>query len=1035
MNQRNPLFIIGLIIASLFCFSYANAQRELYPQHFNLEQVKLSDGPFRNAMLVNAHNLLNYDADRLMTPFIREAGLANTTDKANKYYNWISLHPSFTNWGLSSWSLEGHVGGHYLTALALTYASLSADDSQADLAKQVKSRLDYCIDILKDCQDAFIGNSEGMEGFIGGQPITQIWKGLYANNLTEFKRYGGWVPFYCEHKVLAGLRDAYIYAGNTTAKELFRGLADWSINVVSKLSDADMQTVLGWEHGGMNETLADAYAIFGDTKYLTAAKKYSHAEMLNGMQTLNTTFLDNRHANTQVPKYIGFERIYQNDKTANTYRNAARNFWQDVVNNRTVCIGGNSVDEHFLTKANSDRYISSLNGPETCNTNNMLKLSEDLFDDTHSAMYADFYENAMYNHILATQDPETGGYVYFATLRPQGYKIYSQVNQGMWCCVGTGMENHGKYGHFIYTHSAAPKTLYVNLFTASQLTDSVFALTQTTRFPYEGKTVLTIDKDGEYTIAIRHPYWVGTDFAISINGEPQTFSVKQGTASYVRLQRSWKRGDTVEVTLPMSLRIEECPNKDEYIALKYGPVLLAAKTTDSDLKNEYAGDGRMDHAPGSMATSLSIVSSPLLICERDSVLGKIHKTGDLSFDFDVSRSDAETGWHTLQLQPFFSTHHARYMIYWYQQTAEEFAKSTLAAEEMQKQAFLARTVDYVGTGEQQSEVGHQATYSSSSTYGSYNGEIYRDVQRDGYIQYVLSNAGGITFDLSVMCRFTTADANRTCTVYIDGTSLGSYTIPSSFSPSENGFFNYEFPIPDKLLVDAAGEVKSELVFRIEASGTTLAPGLYEVRLLKDYSKQYSTNYKFVAKEWALTGDAGRVTQDHIVCDEDNNIVTVTANGNNNVCLNFNQEKYTINTEDKYFFIQASNVNTADGKTYLWWFNGTNHGSSVKPTQREILANGDVVFYWDITQSGLDDKLTGRTYSFSQGNTIFGLTSTTGTTIIKNIGFNSEMTLPNVISSLRADINAPKGIYDINGHKLQAVAKGINIVDGQKVIVK
>lgn len=377
----------------------------------------------------------------------------------------------------------------------------------------------------------------------------------------------------------------------------------------------------------------------------------------------------------------------------------------------------------------------------------------------------------------------------------------------------------------------------------------------------------------------------------------------------------------------------------------------------------------------------------------------------------------------------------RYMIYWYQQTAEEFAKSTLAAEEMQKQAFLARTVDYVGTGEQQSEVGHQATYSSSSTYGSYNGEIYRDVQRGGYIQYVLSNAGGITSDLSVMCRFTTADANRTCTVYIDGTSLGSYTIPSSFSPSENGFFNYEFPIPDKLLVDAAGEVKSELVFRIEASGTAPAPGLYEVRLLKDYSKQYSTNYKFVAKEWALTGDAGRVTQDHIVCDEDNNIVTVTANGNNNVCLNFNQEKYTINTEDKYFFIQASNVNTADGKTYLWWFNGTNHGSSVRPTQREILANGDVVFYWDITQSGLDDKLTGRTYSFSQGNTIFGLTSTTGTTIIKNIGFNSEMTLPNVISSLRADINAPKGIYDINGHKLKAVAKGINIVDGQKVIVK
>ena len=1037
MTQKlfKSLAFTGLITANAFCSMNVQAQSELYPQHFNLEQVCLLDGPFRTSLITNAKLLLQYDADRLMTPFIREAGLSKTTDKNSKYYNWTSLHPSFSNWGLSDWSLEGHVGGHYLSALALTYASLSADADQEQLASEVKNRLDYCLNILKDCQDAYKGNTEGMEGFLGGQPITQIWRGLYANNLSEFKRYGGWVPFYCQHKVLAGLRDAYIYADSELAKEMFRGLADWSVNVVSKLSTADMQTVLGWEHGGMNETLADAYAIFGDSKYLTAAKKYSHATMVDGMQSLNTTFLDNKHANTQVPKYIGFERIYQEDKTATTYKTAARNFWKDVADNRTVCIGGNSVDEHFLAAGNSSRYINVLNGPETCNTNNMLKLSEDLFDDTHSATYADFYESSMYNHILSTQDPETGGYVYFTTLRPQGYKIYSQVNQGMWCCVGTGMENHSKYSHFIYTHSDLTKTLYVNLFTASTLTDSVYSLTQTTRFPYEEKTLLTINKAGEYTIAVRHPSWAGADFAISINGEPQSVSVHQGTASYVKLKREWKENDQVEVKLPMSLRIEECPNLSEYIAIKYGPILLAAKTSTSDLQNEYAGEGRMDHAPGSRANSLSVVSSPLLICERDSVLGKIKKTGDLTFDFNVARSDAATDWSTLQLQPFFSTHHARYMIYWYQQTAEQYAESSFASEEAKKLALTARTIDYVGTGEQQSEVGHKAEYSANSTYGSYNGEIYRDVQSGGYIQYVLANNDETASDLSIMCRFTTDDAGRVCTIYIDGTSIGTYTIPSTYPSSSNGFFDYELPIPDKLLFDSDGKVKKEFTFRIEASGSTPVPGIYYLRLLKDYSKQFTTNYQFVAREWATTGDAGRVTQGNISYDADKNTVTVKSMGTNNVCLNFTQDKYNINSADKYFLICASNVSAADGDSFLWWFNGTNHGTSVKPTHIEALTDGDNVFYWDLTTSGLDDNSTGKAYSFSLGNTIFGLTSTTGTSEIKYIGFNSEMAVPTGIESIASDKAPVKGIYSLSGSKLQSTEKGINILDGRKVLVR
>jgi DUF1680 family protein len=308
------------------------------------------------------------------------------------------------------------------------------------------------------------------------------------------------------------------------------------------------------------------------------------------MQTLNKTFLDGKHANTQVPKYIGMERIFEQDATANSYKKAAENFWQDVAQNRTVCIGGNSVNEHFLAAANGNRYIDQLDGPESCNTNNMLKLSEMLADRTGNAKYVDFYEYAMWNHILSTQDPTTGGYVYFTTLRPQGYRIYSKVNQGMWCCVGTGMENHSKYGHFIYTHDSTA-TLYVNLFTPSKLESDAFIVTQETLFPginpavsakpsaYAATSDITVGKAGTYNIAIRHPAWAGEQYYITVNDTKVEQEVTKGQASYVTIQRTWEVGDRIKVYLPMELNYTACPNYTDYIAFKYGPILLGAATT------------------------------------------------------------------------------------------------------------------------------------------------------------------------------------------------------------------------------------------------------------------------------------------------------------------------------------------------------------------------------------------------------------------------------------------------------------------------
>ena len=1056
-----------LLLAALtfLCLTSARGQSELYPKHFDLEQVTLLDGPMKQAMDLNIEVLLQYDVDRLLTPYVRQSGLAATTNATSRYYKWESLHPSFPNWGDASFNLDGHVGGHYLSALALAYAA-SHDSAKRSLLKE---RMDYMLDVMKDCQEQYDGNTEGLYGFIGGQPINNAWKTLYKGDISAIRNNGGWVPFYCEHKILAGLRDAFLYGNSELAKTLFLKLAEWSVNVVSKVSSTDMETMLNIEHGGMNESMLDAYQLTGEAKYLTAAKKYTHKTMLNGMQTLNKTFLDGRHANTQVPKYIGMERICEEDASASNYRTAATNFWKDVATNRTVCIGGNSVGEHFLSVANSNRYIDHLDGPESCNSNNMLKLSEMMSDRTGEALYADFYEQTMWNHILSTQDPQTGGYVYFTTLRPQGYRIYSRVNQGMWCCVGTGMENHSKYGHFIYTHDGK-ETLYVNLFTPSELNDETFGIRQETIFPFiapevsavptsqTATTKLTITKAGHYKVAVRHPAWAGPQYAVMVNGSAVNAAVTQGVASYVTIDRTWEVGDRITVWLPMELRYEECPNYTDYIAFKFGPILLAAQTTATttaeatttglpyeQLQNEYAGAGRMDHAPGSRASSKSLVSAPLLIGERATTLGRI-KPLDLSglrFTIDASRPDVSSyTWKELELKPFYQIHHARYACYWYQQTAENYEKSDMALTEAANEALAARTLDFVAPGEQQSEAGHEYNYSNDSSTGEYNTERYRDARANGHIQYTLYNELQVSNGLSVMFRFNLADKGRQATLTIDGVKVADITIPSTAKGSDsNGFYNAEYPIPTSLITDKEGQVKRQFVVRLTASATTLCPGIYYVRLLKDYVEEAWTPYQFKATEWT-TGDPGRVAASNITYDTAKNIIHVKASGANNVALMLNYQNldYCIESDQTYLVVRGTNLSTGTGASYLWWLNGSNHGTQVAPSKVAPLTIDSVnqtMVAWDMTKSGLYENFSGVHPNVCVGQTIFGLTSTTGQSDIHDICFVSDPDeyVNNIVGiSTPSVLHSPtlRGTYDLSGRPATSNSH-IVVTKGRKVI--
>lgn len=1034
MKTRH-LILTGCVALATASASFA--QSKLYPHLFDLEEVTLTEGMFKKALDLNNETLLEYDVDRLLTPYFRQAGFSD----------WEAKHPNFPNWGSGNFRLDGHVGGHYLSALALAYA---ATDDEAMRAR-MKERMEYVIEKMAQCQAVFDANTEGLYGYVGGLPDNGVWTGLYRGDLSKFNDNRGNVPLYTIHKVFAGFRDAWLYAGNEKARECFLKMCDWGVNLISNLSDAQVQDVLNTEHGGVNEMFADAYQMTGDEKYLTAARRYTHKMMVTNMQTVNTTFLDNKHANTQVPKYIGYVRLAQQDPkpsvgqlTKENYQISAENFWTDVVENRTVALGGNSVNEHFVQHSNCHHHITMTDGPESCNTNNMLKLTEALFGDDPHGKYGDFYEMAMFNHILSTQHPETGGYVYFTSLRPQHYRMYSQVNQGMWCCVGTGMENHSKYGEFIYSRDVEQNTLYVNLFVASKLKNEVYALTQQTRFPYEQGTTLTIDKAGDYTLAIRKPSWC-SNMTLSLNGVEKTVEAVNG---YVYLKKNWKEGDVVNVFLPMQLNYLPCPGYNAYIALRYGPILLGAVTSTENLTGQHAGEGRMDHAPG-QGVQLSLTSAPMLIGDRAHVLDSIYMVDAEKLHFKIRPGLYNSSrWENLTLQPFYTIHEARYMTYWQQLTSKEWEEIRLQvmAEEEALMKLNNRTLDYVATGEQQSDAGHvlQGTFGK----GSYDGEFYVDAKSGQWFSYQLATQG-VAENVSLMCRFHSADAGRIVTISINGRNFATLTLEQK--PFE-GHYNWECPVEeDMLMVD--GVLPDSITVRFTASGNTPAPGLYYLRLLKDYEPL--PFYSFTCTQW-VSGDDSRVNK--VTYNTETNTITVSGKqGNNNIALQYAtyyDGSSLLSSEHRYFTVCGKSLKRNSGTAYLWWLFGANHGSQVPPAYTARTSDGNYLFVWDIPHSGLADYFDEGTFEFSSNgkalNTVFGLTSSRsdGTSVINDINFYTRNTLVTLYPEMQEYLGVPDGIdaplhaearsgvYTLGGVKVSSdmnLSHGIYLVDGEKVV--
>lgn len=772
-----------LYLLGLFFLASVGAEAWL-PQKINtfpVSDVRLTSGMFKHAEDLDICYLMGLNPDRLLAPYMKEAGLK---PKAENYPNWENT------------GLDGHIGGHYLSALSYMYASTGNEE--------IGKRLDYFLSELKRCQDAS-GN-----GYLCGVPDGKtIWNEIKEGkiNANPFGLNDRWVPLYNIHKTYAGLRDAYLVAGKEEAKGMLVALTDWMMDIVSGLTDEQIQDMLRSEHGGLNEVFADVYAITGDEKYLELAKRFSHRFILDPLVE-KKDMLTGNHANTQIPKVIGFKRIADLDGNQE-WSSASEFFWNTVVENRSVSIGGNSVREHFHKSDDFSSMMTSEQGPETCNTYNMLRLTKLLYGTSGDVNYMDYYERALYNHILSSQNPVQGGFVYFTPMRSGHYRVYSQPQNCFWCCVGSGMENHARYGEMIY--ASRDNELIVNLFISSVLNweETGMSFTQKTSFPEKEQTrvIVKSEKLRKMKISFRCPEWLDKEKAeFKVNGEKVEAVFDDG---YYTINRKWKDGDTVEMSLPMTLRAVQLPDKSPYYSFMYGPVVLAADLGKERLDGQFADDSRGGHVAS--GPQLPLQNMPVIVGEEKDLLANLKRVSPDKLEFRLS-GVYPSRYDGMILKPFYKTHECRYMIYWELVSGDELKhrQAELAKQEAERVRLENITADMVACGEQQPESDHFIEM-ENSVIGSEQGTPWRETK--GWFSYKMKSNGK---PVNAVMINSFSDEARSAEIHVNGVKIGEINGRDSI---------HVLKLPKELLKNSEWEVK------IMCGKSDVTPKFRSVRLI------------------------------------------------------------------------------------------------------------------------------------------------------------------------------------------------------------
>ena len=756
---------------------------------FNLSEIRITSGPFKKAIDYNHKYLLDLDPDKLLYGMRKGSGLQPKAD--NHYGGW-------DNWGSTA-------AGGYLSACALMYAATGDE--------QLLERVNYIVNEMAQCQASW------GDGGLNVNDIEKLWFDKLKQGQLDITNV---VPWYQVQFIMAGLRDAWLHCQNKQAYDTLVKLGDWCINVTRHLTDRQWQQMLNCEHGGPHEYLADLYDLTGDEKYLILAEKFVHKKVFDPLYAGDRSALYGLHANTQIPKFIGYQRISELDQQQHRMKRAANNFYSRVTRYLSWANGSNSQWECFFNEKEFPIKVDDNCGPETCNTFNMLKLTRSYYTAKPSVDYIDYYENALYNHLLPAIDPENGGFVYYTSMKPGHYRVFSTDYDSFWCCVVTGMQNPGRYGDMIYTHN--DNDLYVNMFTPSTLNwqEKNRKVQQITDFPVSdtSEIKLTLNKSERFTIYLRCPEWTIADKVIvRLNGNDM--HVKARSCSYIELDKIWHNNDEIEIKLPMHIWTKNLPGDSGYKAIFYGPIMLAAKIDNQGLTDsDFRGGGLNDQA----AYINGLLSKvPILIGKTSDIEDGFNRISDNSLQFEcsnIARPQAK------EIIPFYDLHHDRYEIYWPcvpdEKQYNELRSKYDSLDDMTRK--LNAAVDHITLGLDTREEYSHGLRGENIEIGGLPGMKWRAANNGGWLAYDMT----VTPEkpAALVCRYWGSDrGSRQFDINIDNTKIASESLTAEILDE---FIFRSYKIPASL---TSGKTKVEVKFTAQPNNTI--GGIFELWMLGD----------------------------------------------------------------------------------------------------------------------------------------------------------------------------------------------------------
>ena len=586
---------------------------------FPMKQVRLLPGQYETLAGINRKYLNSLPTDRLAHTFRLTSNITSTAEP-------------FGGWEKPDVELRGHFcGGHYLSAVALAYASSGDED--------LKKKGDALVAVLAQCQEA------NKNGYVSAFPFE------FFDRLRDRVRV--WAPFYTIHKIMAGLLDMYLLAGNTQALDICQKMAGWVDFYTGPLAYEHMQRVLETEYGGMGEVLCNLYAVTGNGSYLGTARRFEKKSFFDPLAA-HRDELRGLHTNTHIPQVIAAAREYE--LTGDTrYRDIAEYFWEEILEERSYCNGGTSNGEHWPTDPGQLSKQLGSSTTEDCCAYNMMKLTRHLFGWSPEARHMDYYERVLLNHRLGSIDPETGTTMYYYPLGTNSMKSCGTPTDSFWCCSGTGVEEFAKLTDTIYFHDA--NSVYVNLFISSELSwpEKSLKLRQETNFPSQQGTKLTIavEKPTDVAIQLRIPYWAQGG-SVKVNGRP--LPAFASPSSYLVLRGPWKNGDTIELSLPMALHSSPMPDDTTIQAPMFGPLVLAVRRDEEAPRDRWYGliNSGERRAPGTPPPPLPAADGKL-----DDAASWIQPDGNKPMQFHAGAKGSEA-----TLVPINQIVHERYDVYW-----------------------------------------------------------------------------------------------------------------------------------------------------------------------------------------------------------------------------------------------------------------------------------------------------------------------------------------------------------------------------------